>query len=152
MSKLETLRSLQTRIREATEANLDIDWDVWRALSAPLEMCGQKIESIFRDGDTTEASFWGCRTVDGFNYLGCGQIPRLTSDPGGLGACVALMREVLPGWRRDSFQMVDHFSVFVSNPDQDQEHAYHSLETHATLIAIVSALIAIEEAKEKADV
>lgn len=143
MSKLETLRSLQERIREATGPDRELDAAIFRALDLQLP------EQFLNLGIALK---W---QADGSALMPVGGMQVRYEPPAftaSLDACVALMRDVLPGWRRDSFQRVDHFSVFVSNPDQDQEHAYHSLETHATLIAIVSALIAIEEAKEKADV
>ena len=61
---LESLRSLQKRIREATGPDRNLDWDIREA----------------------------------FNPGRMGQVPRYTPDPDGLGPCVALMREVLPGW------------------------------------------------------
>ena len=77
-----------------------------------------------------------------------GEMPYFTTDPDGLGACVALQSEVLPGHRKDSFQRVDHFSLFVTAPSGDHQNASHFLETHAHLLAIFAAVIAREEAKE----
>lgn len=99
-----TLETLRARIREATGPDPDLDWEIWCALCQPAEWWGQKIESVFRDGDTTLASSWGCNTADGYRHLGCGYIGRFTTDPDGLGVCVGLMLEVLPEclWSKDA--------------------------------------------------
>ena len=120
---VESLRSLQKRIREAKGADRELDRDIANA---------------FRP-----AGFRGFYTFT--------SAPLYTADPNGLGPCVALMREVLPGWRRGVHEHSGSCSVAVYAPDgRDYEGAVHAIETHATLLAIVSALIAQEEAKEKA--
>lgn len=117
-TRLETLRSLQTRIREATGPDRDLDFDI---------------------GDIIEIPPWEVT-------------PNYTTDPDGLGACVALMREVLPGYGRLVSQNTASSFVEMQHPDGRSRltgKASHAIETHATLLAIVSALIAIEEqAKE----
>ena len=125
---LETLRALQTRIREATGADRELDWDIAKALDA----------SFSAPPYLTDA-------------------PEFTLDPDGLGPCVALQRAVLPEWKWDVFQRHisekdKRFSVGLSAPNGDHAHAYHRFEPLARLLVIVGALIAQEEAKEKADV
>lgn len=121
MTRLETLRSLQTRLRDATGPDRRIDVAILDALSDPSSIV----------------------------------LPHYTADPDGLGACVALMRSVLPGWlfdirqqHPDDFQArVHRWRSYLTLPDD--VFASHRLATHATLLATVSALIAIEEqAKE----
>lgn len=78
MTRLDSLKSLQTRIREATGADRELDKDIHVALRFKLP------------------GKWGADLIDT-----C--FPSYTTDPDGLGACVGLMREVLPGceWAKD---------------------------------------------------
>jgi len=119
---LESIRSLQKRIREATGPDRNLDWDIREAF-----------------------------------YPGrMGQAPLFTLDPDGLGPCVALMRAALPGWlfdlrqqHKEDWQARVHRRCLKRTP-HDDVFASHRLSTHATLLAIVSVLIAQEEAREKA--
>lgn len=116
---LSTLKSLQTRIREATGADRFLDADIWRKLI----------------GDVLPPKDY----------------PKLTSDPDGLGACVGLMREVLPGAIREveATGKLPKVTIWRYHEIvwQDRSVGEHALETHATLLAICAALIAEEEAK-----
>ena len=126
MTNLESLRSLQKRIREAKGADRELVRDLANA---------------FRP-----AGFRGFYTFT--------SAPLYTADPDGLGPCVALQRAVLPGWKWDVFQRHisekdDQFSVWLSAPNGDHAQAYHRFEPNARLLVIVGALIAQEEAKER---
>ena len=128
MTTIDTLKSLQKRTRESTGPDAELDLAIADAFGRP---------AIWVGGD----------------YVA----ERFTTDPDDLGACVALMREVLPWWRKDSTQL-EVFKVYVWHPDRyttTNTSDQHALETHATLLAIIAARIAViaeEEAKEKADV
>lgn len=115
---LESLRSLQKRIREATGPDRNLDWDIREAF-----------------------------------YPGrMGQAPLFTLDPDGLGPCVALMREVLPGceWGRNTN---GHWFIFETPTVVLAWALPLANDCLRFLDAIVSALIAQEEAKhtEKAE-
>jgi len=130
---LSTLKSLQSRIREATGADQELDFAIRKTFKLGPLWCSRYIT----DPDD--------------------MAPRFTTDPDGLGACVGLMREVLPGWRRSTDGSIsDRWSIMMQTPNKSEEYIceieVHALETHATLLAICAALIVEEEAKEKADV
>jgi len=117
MTNLESLRSLQKRIREVTGPDRDLDGAIAKALDA----------SFSAPPYLTDA-------------------PEFTLDPDGLGPCVALMREVLPGWTRavDATSPEDGIDVelfFDGVCKHARPKGEHALETHATLLAIVSAKI-----------
>jgi hypothetical protein len=152
---IDPLRSLQQRIREATGPDPDLDWEIWCALCQPAEWWGQKIESVFRDGDTTLASSWGCNTADGYRHLGCGYIGRFTTDPDGLGACKALMLEVLPGcvWERTKNGSIHVYRAAgallpIGFPEIGEICANDCL---TFIDAIISAAISEFEAKERVE-
>ena len=117
---LESLRSLQKRIREATGPDRNLDWDIREAF-----------------------------------YPGrMGQAPLFTLDPDGLGPCVALMREVLPGreWSRDSawcFWIWEQISKNAWGAKKRIDGGPYRLANDCLtfLDAIFSAAIAQEEAK-----
>lgn len=159
---LESLRSLQKRIREATGADRELDALICAALRyAP----GQSIDHYIykfplwrgrKDGRVEVVHESG----DGGAHF-C--VPQLTLDPDGLGACVALMKQVLPGWRREVTEIYGGFDVRLFSPlfapgvsDPPECHPLgdvifeegHALETHALLLAIVSAKIAEMETKQ----
>jgi len=132
---LETLRSLQTRVREATGPDRELDVEIARALQPGQLWC---VEHPFAPEDVA---------------------PNFTTDPDGLGACVALMHAILPGceWDRDFRK----FSIFeVPNPNGAWHEIGYSENVLANdcltfLDAIFSAKIAeleAEQGKEKADV
>jgi hypothetical protein len=119
---IESLKALQTRIREATGPDRELDDEICKTFDQPIR--------------------WG------------GGSHPYTSDPDGLGACVALMREVLPGACLD-FSIVDGDCAIATTylpPSYRMSLASeHPCATNAILLAIVSARIAELEAKEKAD-
>jgi len=148
---LSTLKSLQARIREATGADRELDCAI--------------------------ANLHGWRCDADYNYTPSGAMtleepPPYTSDPEGLGACVALCREVLPGyaWKvgtccvsddawvvpdfncpahgdrlREKFGEIEHGSIWDTGIDIDRRPSGNVCL--AFLDGIVSALIAEEEAK-----
>ena len=143
MTNLESLRSLQKRIREATGPDREID----------LEIC--KVFGIFKSV-MKRLDAQGSLTADNL-----GAAP-FTLDPDGLGPCVALMRMLLPGWPGSvswnnletnggtSFAYV-HTPIGYDGPSPWPEGSLHHNNTClALLYAIFSALIAQEEANEKA--
>lgn len=75
---IESLKALQTRIREATGPDRELDVEIARALRPGQLWCA---EHPFAPEDVA---------------------PNFTTDPDGLGACVALFHEVLTGckWTR----------------------------------------------------
>ena len=122
MTNLESLRSLQKRIREATGADRELDRDIANA---------------FRP-----VGFRGFYTFT--------SAPLYTTDPDGLGPCVALLEAVLPGckWERDRCG-----SLRIWHPDNGAGPSIVFAPANdclTFLYAIVGALIAQEEAKEKA--
>lgn len=122
---LPTLRSLQQRIREATGPDREID----AAISAALR---------YYDDSSIP---WGGELI----------APDFTTDPDGLGACVGLMREVLPGheWERE----FRNFGIYnIRTSDGSWHETGYSTKPLANdcltfLDAICAALIAEEEAK-----
>ena len=95
---LESLRALQTRIREATGPDRELDLEIMRAF---YPECQWTIAS-------THPAI-GNRLSEAFFF---------TTDPDGLGACVALMHATLPGceWVRTedrSFQIWREIGVKV---------------------------------------
>lgn len=128
---LESLRSLQKRIREATGPDRKLDAAIAKAFGMPH---GEK-EWI------EDRSF--CRIDE--------QAQKFTADPDGLGPCVALQRAVLPGckWERDRCG-----SLRIWHPDNGAGPSIVFAPANdclTFLYAIVGALIAQEEAKENAD-
>ena len=108
MTTIDTLKSLQKRIREATGPDRKLDLAISETLLGHRK--------------------WH-------------DLSRYTTDPDGLGACVALQRAVLPGrqWRRDY-----DGDIFLRGGVYARPLANDCL---TFLDAIVSALIAEEEAK-----
>ena len=109
---IESLRSLQKRIREATGPDRNLDWDIREA-------------------------FYPGRV---------GQAPLFTLDPDGLGPCVALMREVLPGYVWGKF-LDGNFELAGPPGTRTIYSRVLSSECLTFLDAILSALIAQEEAR-----
>ena len=147
---IDTLRSLQQRIREATGPDRKLDLEICRAFDQPMGWSGD---------------------IDGLGSH------RYTTDPDGLGPCVALLRSVLPGyaWKvgtccvsddawvvpdfncpihgerlRAEYGEIEWGSIWDTGIDIDRRPSGNVCL--ALLDAIVSALIAQAEAKEKADV
>jgi hypothetical protein len=126
MKNLESLRSLQKRIREAKGADCILDTDILVALLGEYEG-----ELWDRQGNP------------------------LTLDPDGLGPCVALMREVLPGCRWTKTAS-GRYRVWGNEPDYILEGSHPAIWSDSEplandcltfLDAIFSAVIAKEEAK-----
>lgn len=144
-----TLKSLQSRIREATGADRELD---------------AFIAAAFLGGEAYHmpAGYEGFRWVrrDPVDNAVFGPAP-YTSDPDGLGACVALQRSVLPkayfeisrtALRPGMIPGSSPFAYWSECGDWGTPcRGEHDSMVHAALLAIVSALIAEEEAKEKAD-
>ena len=74
--------------------------------------------------------------------------PNYTIDPYGLGACVALQREVLPDYRREVQECLVGFQITLWVDTETFQCERHRIEEHAHLLAIFAAVIAREEAKE----
>lgn len=134
---LESLRSLQKRIREATGPDREID----------LEIC--KVFGIFKSV-MKRLDAQGSLTADNL-----GAAP-FTLDPDGLGPCVALMREVLPGWSlfltvgvSGDYAVIHEFAPPCRRLPSEP-FSFRSYNICLTALdAIFSALIAQEEAKER---
>jgi hypothetical protein len=110
---LESLRSLQKRIRESKGVDPRLDRDIAFALT-DWTLSSQELPPIF------------------------------TADPDGLGPCVALLRSVLPGcaWKVGE---IEWGSIWDTGIDIDRRPSGNVCL--ALLDAIISALIAQEEAK-----
>lgn len=160
MTNLESLRSLQKRIREAKGADRELDAEI----AITLELIPGPPWKIYADANGTRVA---CHTLSGTeialgDFNGYITIPKFTLDPDGLGPCVALQRALLP----DAYFCVRRTALRPGMIPGSAPSAYcgecgdwgqpskdcHDSIVLAALLAIVSALIAQEEAKEKADV
>ena len=156
MTNLESLRPLQKRIREATGPDRTLDADIAKAFGGRHGPFEHSVgDYVWRQPDRT---------------------PPYTTDPDGLGPCVALLRSVLPGyaWKvgtccvsddawvvpdfncpvhgerlRAEYGEIEWGSIWDTGIDIDRRPSGNVCL--ALLDAIISALIAQEEAKEKAD-
>lgn len=136
MTNLESLRSLQKRIREAKGADRELDWIIANTFK------------VYRDVFAMGASV--------ITHL---DAPNFTLDPDGLGPCVALQRAVLPGWSlcltvglSGDYAVIHEFDPPCRRLPSEP-FSFRSYNICLTALdAILSALIAQEEAKEKADV
>ena len=142
MTTIDTLRSLQKRIREATGPDRELDKAIWLAIgNAP-------------------------RVVPEGYTLNTGLAPRYTTDLDGLGACVALMRDQFPGALWAVWDMEDgpgcrllipgksgayHDGVEVQTPVDKWTPPTVCAAMIDCVIAARIAVMAEEEAKEKAD-
>ncbi len=106
MTNLDSLRALQARIRSATGADREIDFAIVKTLGG---MEQTEISVLNINGSTERTTVWHPKNVDAREFWhameyrleegdGENAVPRFTTDPDGLGPCVGLMREVLPGW------------------------------------------------------
>lgn len=132
---LSTLKYLQSRIREATGADPDLDFAIRKTFKLGPLWCSRYIT----DPDD--------------------MAPRYTTDPDGLGACVELMRSLLP----DAHWEISRTALRPGMIPGGSPHEYradvgdwgtpcrkwHDRAPHALLLAICAALIAEEEAKLK---
>ena len=155
MTNLESLRSLQKRIREAKGIDRRLDADICASLRfAPDQSIGHyiskfpvwrgrkdgRVEVVHDNGDGG-AHFWA---------------PELTLDPDGLGPCVALQRAVLPGWSlcltvglSGDYAVIHEFDPPCRRLPSEP-FSFRSYNICLTALdAILSALIAQEEAKER---
>jgi len=186
VTRLDTLKSLQSRIREATGADRELDCLIAaHPLMPDLGVVkGASIKTLLkpRAFGISGVDEYASPDSDIYKYLpetnaDMFGIPKFTTDPDGLGACVALCREVLPGyaWKvgtccvsddawvvpdfncpvhgdrlREKFGEIEWGSIWDTGIDIDRRPSGNVCL--AFLDGIVSALIAEEEAKEKADV
>lgn len=185
MTNLDSLRSLQKRIREAKGPDRELDFAICKAFGrAPQDAIWEVDENLppelakhCKRGWTTpayvehrreyargiEAAFakkctdaeraanikaldkeWDYKNSPPF---GC--VPNWTTDPDGLGPCVALRMEIMPGL---SLASMGPYSgkwtvAFYGADGKEIVTEQHALETHAHLLAIIGAVIAEEEAK-----
>ena len=123
MTNLESLRSLQKRIREATGPDRNLDWDIREA---------------FYPGRMGQAPLF---TLDPDGIGPCVALMRAAL-PGWL---FDLRQQHKEDWQarvhRRCLKRTPHDDVFAS----------HRLSMHATLLAIFSAVIAQEEAMERVE-
>ena len=159
---LESLRSLQKRIREAKGADRKLDAEIAIALGlvsgAPWEIFTDRLGER-----TARNSMSGTEVLlrDFGRYL---KLPKLTSDPDGLGPCVALLEAVFPGALWSVWNMEHGPGARILCPGKSgafHDGQYAEVDElsdwtpasvcHALIDCAVSALIAQEEAKEKAD-
>lgn len=153
MSKLETLRSLQERMRAATGPDRKLDAEIIVALT-PTKVTADDLVylSVPRKEDYCQPGTYWLKQRSGLSLR---TAPCLTSDPDGLGACVALMREVLPGceWGRTvdgAFVVWGETYALLPGDEPDVLGSRWPLATDCLtfLDAIISAVIAKEEARE----
>jgi hypothetical protein len=151
---LTTLRALQSRIRECKGADRELDWLIlsnvsqpWLADKARSWSDDQYVDIDGRISDSEEIC-WISREDGKRRYEHC---PHWTTSPDGLGACVALMREVLPGlvWDKD-FYVFRIYRVVAEGVWKLVEGADPLANDCLTFIdAIVSAKISELEATQK---
>lgn len=153
MSKLETLRSLQARIREATGPDRELDaWIV--VMLTPTRATADDLVYLIKtepEDHCAPGTYW-LKQRSGASLR---TAPLFTTDPDGLGACVALMREVLPGceWGRTvdgAFVVWGETYALLPGDEPDVLGSRWPLATDCLtfLDAIISAVIAKEEARE----
>lgn len=138
--RIETLRSLQKRIRESKGADRELNAAIFRAFDGPLpkEFANFGITLTWQDDGTATMPIGDMQV----RY----DPPLLTAS---LDACVALMAAVLAGWTwgRDWFG-----NISLAELQAIKERNVHSLrlatDCHTFLDAIFSAAIAEEEAKQ----
>ena len=141
---LDSLKSLQARIRDAKGADRSLDAEVCAVFryapgtTALREWVLKYPEWIGRSDGRVQME------KDGPHF----QSPKFTTDPDGLGACVALKDEVLPGhrWERDwngaiTLLTLEYRCVAVSEP--------LATDCLTFIDAILSSVIAEEEAKQE---
>lgn len=120
--QIESLKSLQARVRECKGADRELDHAICMALNYVPYIPDNAINQ---------------------------SIPHFTTYPEGLGACVALMMEVLPGYTRvvdaSAPECLIDVDISPPGPGLNWIKGRHELETHATLLVILSAVIAREE-------
>jgi hypothetical protein len=136
MTNLESLRSLQKRIREATGPDRELDL------------------AIYQDLDVFNPALKGFPARGAFSPDAM-EVPKITLDPDGLGPCVALQRAVLPGceWSKDRRGEIIIFDELPAKVWAVVAIAKPLANDCLTFLdAIFSAAIDQEEAKEKADV
>lgn len=95
--KLEALEQLQQRVREATGPDRELDADIAEAFFL-FPAASSRRPWQPQNGPAEPAWFSG-------NNFFWWKPPHFTTDPDGLGACVALLRSVLPGAKWAKFHM-----------------------------------------------
>ena len=142
---LESLRSLQKRIREAIDPDRELDGDIIVALKGG--------EIVWKMANYTMEQYPAHRYPSKNHLSGFANehVPLLTAS---IDACVALMREVLPGceWSRDSawcFWIWEQISKNAWDAKKRIDGGPYRLANDCLtfLDAIFSAAIAQEEAK-----
>ena len=140
--RIETLKSLQQRIRTSTGPDRDLDALIyaWRHNAVSL-------------GYSSIDHGWVFEYPAGKDCIENEDLTRYTTDPDGLGACVSLLNAVLPGveWSRDTD---GEFWLWRETGSPQQEigwisHSSKIANDCLTFIdAIISAAIAQLEAQE----
>lgn len=135
-TRIETLRSLQKRIRDSKGADRELDRDVHEVLTGD---CTHRETEYYRVQSDSGFTCKKCRK----DMYGCREWPVYTAS---LDACEALHNAVLPGCRWD--KRYDDFEIYGGScfvralPLATNRHTF--------LDAIVSAEISEMEAKESA--
>ncbi len=129
MTNLESLRSLQKRIREAKGADRELDWIIANTFK------------VYRDVFAMGASV--------ITHL---DAPNFTLDPDGLGPCVALLDAVLPGaeFELNTIYGLAYVNLPLNAAEDETMQFVRRDDGNKCLAfcdAIVSTLIAKEEAK-----
>jgi len=153
----DSLEQLQKRVREATGPDRELDaWII--VMLTPTKVTDDDLVYLIKtepEDHCAPGTYW-LKQRSGASLR---TAPLLTTD---LGACVALMRSLLPGWRREVFERwnvddlangpppIGECSVslepFYSGAPVIKET--HALETHALLLAIISAKLSLSKEKE----
>lgn len=147
---IESLRSLQKRIREAIGPDRELDGDIIVALKGG--------EIVWKMANYTMEQYPAHRYPSKNHLSGFANehVPLLTAS---IDACVALQRAVLPGWSlcltvglSGDYAVIHEFDPPCRRLPSEP-FSFRSYNICLTALdAILSALIAQEEAKEKADV
>lgn len=150
MTRLDTLKSLQSRIREATGADRDLD----------AEIC-----AVLRYGHRDECSgflrsfpVWRVKEYGRVEVIDDSGSPgpwftcaELTTYPDGLGACVGLMRNVLPGceWERE----FRNFGIYNIRTSEGSWHeiGYSTKPLANDCLTFIDAIISAEISKLEAE-
>lgn len=157
---LDTLKSIQTRIRNATGPDRELDADIalifgnWQKTVLPvLNMNGStEVTTVWHPTEWSARDWWDENAYRLEMGDGEQDLPRVTAS---LDACVALMAAVLPGWTRAVDATAPEYGIdvelFAPGMGSSVGHKEtHDLEMHATLLAIFSAAIADLEARGEA--
>ena len=146
-NRIETLKALQARIRASTGADRELDADICVTLRYTDQdaLCHKWMATYpkwipYNDGHIQLSE-------NGPHF----KTPSLTAS---IDSCLALLKEILSGWRFEIRQLqVEDFQARVlrlalKRTPRDDIFASHRCATHALLLAIIEAVIAEEEAKQ----